>query len=166
MESVPLTRAHARRAQDLEPSRREYERALVEGSREAASAAIEELLSRRCSLGEIYAKVITPALASIGDLWCRAELMVADEHLTNRSAVGADEPTADYSRRTGNHESPGFTKLRRSCVVARNAVGGLEIALKFLRAHRPKVILKEYLLALGRRARPAFEERLDPGAVG
>ena len=38
-------------------------------------------------------------------------------------------------------------------MVARDAVDGLEIALKFLRANRPKVILKEYLLALGRRVR-------------
>jgi methanogenic corrinoid protein MtbC1/DNA-binding XRE family transcriptional regulator len=38
-------------------------------------------------------------------------------------------------------------------VIARDVVDGLDIALKFLRANRPKVILKEYLLALGRRVR-------------
>jgi DNA-binding XRE family transcriptional regulator len=48
---------------------------------------------------------------------------------------------------------PASQAFGAGCVVARDAVDGLEIALKFLRANRPKVILKEYLLALGRRVR-------------
>jgi methanogenic corrinoid protein MtbC1/DNA-binding XRE family transcriptional regulator len=39
------------------------------------------------------------------------------------------------------------------CVVARDVIEGLDHALEFLRAHRPKVVLKEYLSALGRRIR-------------
>jgi DNA-binding XRE family transcriptional regulator len=37
--------------------------------------------------------------------------------------------------------------------IARNVGDGVEIAHKFLRANRPKAILKEYLFALGRRVR-------------
>jgi DNA-binding XRE family transcriptional regulator len=37
--------------------------------------------------------------------------------------------------------------------IARNVDDGVEIAHKFLRANRPKAILKEYLFALGRRVR-------------
>ncbi|HEX2931593.1 MAG TPA: helix-turn-helix transcriptional regulator, partial [Candidatus Binatia bacterium] len=38
-------------------------------------------------------------------------------------------------------------------VVARNVIDGLEMSLEFLRANRPKAVLREYLLALGRRVR-------------
>jgi MerR family transcriptional regulator, light-induced transcriptional regulator len=37
--------------------------------------------------------------------------------------------------------------------IARDVLDGIAVAQKFLRANRPKVILKEYLLALGRRVR-------------
>jgi methanogenic corrinoid protein MtbC1/DNA-binding XRE family transcriptional regulator len=43
--------------------------------------------------------------------------------------------------------------------IARDAVDGLEIALKLLRTNRPKVILKEYLFALGRRVRSLRSKR-------
>lgn len=39
------------------------------------------------------------------------------------------------------------------CVVARDVIEGLDFAQQFLRVHRPKVVLKEYLSALGRRIR-------------
>jgi methanogenic corrinoid protein MtbC1/DNA-binding XRE family transcriptional regulator len=39
------------------------------------------------------------------------------------------------------------------CVIARDVLEGVDCALAFLRAHRPKVILKEYLQALGGRVR-------------
>lgn len=43
--------------------------------------------------------------------------------------------------------------LRRGCVTARDAAEGVELIGRFLRADRPKAVLKEYLLALGRRVR-------------
>ena len=43
--------------------------------------------------------------------------------------------------------------FKGACVVARDVVDGLETALRILRANRPKAILKEFLLALGRRVR-------------
>ena len=39
------------------------------------------------------------------------------------------------------------------CAIARDAVEGLEIACKLLEAVRPKAVLKEYLIGLGRRVR-------------
>lgn len=50
--------------------------------------------------------------------------------------------------------------LGSACVIARDALEGVECARKFLRANRPKVILKEYLRALGARVR---ELRLKKG---
>ena len=40
-----------------------------------------------------------------------------------------------------------------TCAVARDAVEGVEIACKLLKAERPKAVLKEYLIGLGRRVR-------------
>jgi MerR family transcriptional regulator, light-induced transcriptional regulator len=40
-----------------------------------------------------------------------------------------------------------------TCAVARDAVEGVEIACKLLNAQRPKAVLKEYLIGLGRRVR-------------
>jgi methanogenic corrinoid protein MtbC1/DNA-binding XRE family transcriptional regulator len=216
---------------------------------------IEQLLNRRCSLGEIYSQVITPSLVSIGDLWCIKVLGVADEHLATQIVLrhldrlsslfswqdgrapfrvlvacvegerhyigarmftdlclshgwsaeflGPDVPNdalVDTVKKRAPHVvalsatmAQGSEHMRRltgelsalapaptilwggqaiagrtpnlpahggAVALARDAVDGLEIALKFLRANRPKVILKEYLLALGRRVR---ELRLKRG---
>jgi methanogenic corrinoid protein MtbC1/DNA-binding XRE family transcriptional regulator len=48
--------------------------------------------------------------------------------------------------------NPSHRSWDGACVV-RDVIDGAETALKFLRANRPKAILKEYLLALGRRVR-------------
>jgi MerR family transcriptional regulator, light-induced transcriptional regulator len=40
-----------------------------------------------------------------------------------------------------------------TCAVGRDAVEGVEIACKLLNAQRPKAVLKEYLIGLGRRVR-------------
>lgn len=44
-------------------------------------------------------------------------------------------------------------RLRRGCVLARDTAEGIELIGNLLRAARPKVVLKECLLALGRRVR-------------
>lgn len=43
--------------------------------------------------------------------------------------------------------------LSRGCVVARDLAEGLDVINRLLRAVRPRAVLKEYLLALGRRVR-------------
>lgn len=43
--------------------------------------------------------------------------------------------------------------LPHGCVIARDAAEGVELIGKLLRADRPRAMLKEYLLALGRRVR-------------
>jgi len=236
------------RKDDLQQTQGEYTRALRDGNAEVADRVIEELLKRRCTLAEIYSQVITPALVSIGDLWCSKDISVADEHLASqmvlahlnrlismfawrdrlssfrvlvgcvegeRHWIGArmfadicltrgwsaeflgpdvpDEalivmvkqraphvvalsvtmaPGADHAWRliralsalanppriilggqamTGRAAPPALPK--GAVTIARDLVDGTEIALKFLRANHPKVVLKEYLLGLGRRVR-------------
>jgi methanogenic corrinoid protein MtbC1/DNA-binding XRE family transcriptional regulator len=246
MEFVPLTRVRARRVEDLESNRQAYERALLAGDGEASNAVIEELLTRRLPLGEIYAKIIRPALASIGDLWCSKDITVADEHLASQIVLshldrlvsvfawrdrpsfyrvlvgclegerhwigarmfadlclshgwsaeflGPDVPsdaliemvkkrppqvvalsaTMAQGEEQAHHVIRTVSSLANppriilggqaimksaagrfgpACVIASDATDGLEMALKFLRASRPKVVLKEYLLAVGRRLR-------------
>ena len=247
MNSFRPLRMRAERKENLEQSRVEYAQALSEGNAEAANRVIEELMSRRCSLGEIYSQVITPSLTSIGDLWCSKDISVAEEHLATqivlshldrlssmfawrdrlssyRVLIGCVEgerhwlgarmfadlclthgwsaeflgpdvpgdalidivknrgpqvvalsatmaPGAEHARRLIGALSalanppriilggqaivnrPPSQPFGAGCVVARDAVDGAEIALKILRANRPKAILKEYLFALGRRVR-------------
>lgn len=247
MNSLRPARARAERKDNLEHSQGEYARVLSEGNVEASNRVIEELVARRCSLCEIYSQVITPSLASIGDLWCSKDISVAEEHLATQIVLshldrlssmfawrdrrssyrlliacvagerhwlgarmfadvcssygwsvdflGSDVPSdalvemvkkrgpqvaalsatmavgVEQVRRIvgelsalssppriilggqGITSRPATQALGGACVVARDAVDGLEIALKFLRANRPKVILKEYLFALGRRVR-------------
>jgi MerR family transcriptional regulator, light-induced transcriptional regulator len=245
MNSFRPLRTRAERKDNLEPIQLEYARALAEGNAEASSRVIEELLTRRVSLGEIYSQVITPSLVSIGDLWCSKDISVAEEHLATQvvlghldrlsSIFGWQDRRSSYrvliacvegerhwlgarmfadlcsshgwsveflgpdvpndalihmvkkrapqvlalsatmeqgvehvlyivSELSGLANPPaiilgGHSMVNRSsnqggaCVVARDAVDGLEIALKFHRTNRPKVVLKEYLLALGRQVR-------------
>ena len=247
MNSFRPLRTRAERKDNLEQSRVEYARTLREGDTEAANRVIEDLVARRCSLGDIYSQVITPSLTSIGDLWCNNDISVAEEHLATQIVLGhldrlstmfawrdrlssyrvlvgcvegerhwigsrmfadlcashgwsaeflgPDVPNdalidivkkrapqvvalsatmasgVEHARRMVRALSalahppriilggqaitslPAAKGFGAGGVVARDAVDGLEIALKFLRANRPKVILKEYLLALGRRVR-------------
>ncbi|HEY7716969.1 MAG TPA: cobalamin-dependent protein [Candidatus Binatia bacterium] len=245
----------AERTDNLQQSQSAYARALTAGNAQASGRVIEQLLNRRCSLGEIYSQVITPSLVSIGDLWCIKVIGVADEHLATQIVLrhldrlsslfswqdgrapfrvlvacvegerhyigarmftdlclshgwsaeflGPDVPNdalVDTVKKRAPHVvalsatmAQGSEHMRRltgelsalapaptilwggqaiagrtpnlpahggAVALARDAVDGLEIALKFLRANRPKVILKEYLLALGRRVR---ELRLKRG---
>ena len=246
MQSLYPLRTAVERKDSFEPSRVAYAKALGAGETEASNRVIEELLTRRCSLGEIYSRVITPALVSIGDLWCNKKISVAGEHLATQIVLshldrlsstfawgdrrssfrllvacvegerhwlgarmftdlclshgwsaeflGPDVPSdalidmidkrapqvvalsatmapgAEHARRLVRAiaalPSPPrvvlsgqavidrpATSFGAGCVIARDPVEGLEFGLKFLRASRPKAILKEYLLALGRRVR-------------
>ncbi len=49
--------------------------------------------------------------------------------------------------------NPASITLQRGFVVARDAADGIELIGKLLRSDRPKAVLKDYLLALGRRVR-------------
>jgi methanogenic corrinoid protein MtbC1/DNA-binding XRE family transcriptional regulator len=78
-DSKPFDDPHQRQAR--------YVRALLDGSAETASQVIDELLAARHSTGEIYINVITPAMAQVGESWCRGEATVASEHLATQIAL-------------------------------------------------------------------------------
>lgn len=56
-------------------------------------------------------------------------------------------------------ESAASQPFGSNCVVARDALEGIECAHNFLRANRPKVILREYLRALGARVRDLRQKK-------
>jgi len=246
MTSLRPSRTRTERKDNLEASQAAYAKALADGAGEASNRVIEDLVTRRCSLGEIYSQVIVPSLASIGDLWCSKDIGVAEEHLATQivlthldklSAMFAwrdrrlsfrvliacvegeqhwlgarmfadlcsshgwtteflgpnvpDEALIDFAKKRPPEGvalsatmAPGLEHLRHVVdallalahppriimgghaianrasaqafaggVIARDIGDGLDIAIKFLRANRPKVILKEYLSALGGRVR-------------
>lgn len=236
----------ARRQDTPEKIQAGYAEALAEGDALASNRIIEDLVSQRCSLEEIYSQVIAPSLVTIGDLWCSKDVSVAEEHLATQIVLkhldrlgsmfawrerrfsyrvliacvegehhwlgarmfadlcssrgwivdflGPDVPDTDLveivKKRTphvlalsatmgrgwehmrwvvreisaltsapriilGGHaiSTGGEPQAVAGAVTARTLVDGLEIAMEFLRAHRPKAVLKEYLSALGLRVR-------------
>jgi methanogenic corrinoid protein MtbC1/DNA-binding XRE family transcriptional regulator len=236
----------ARRQEGLEKIQAGYAKALAEGNALASSRVIEDLVSQRCSLDEIYSRVIVPSLVTIGDLWCGKDIGVAEEHLATQIVLnhldrlgsmfawrerrfsyrvlvgcvegehhwlgarmfadlcsshgwtvdflGPDVPDADlveivkkrtphvvalsatmtqgreHARRVvgkistqasapriilGGHAiiSGGERQSIAGAATASTLVDGIKIAMEFLRAHRPRAVLKEYLSALGLRVR-------------
>ena len=62
--------------------------ALRDGSEPAAQAVARKALAAGLDLADVHARLIEPAMRSIGDLWERREISVADEHLA--TAISQD----------------------------------------------------------------------------
>lgn len=58
-----------------------YLNALLAGDRGAAGRIVNEVISQRGRLGDIYFQVLAPAMVEIGELWCKGKVNVAQEHL-------------------------------------------------------------------------------------
>lgn len=72
-------------ANDYEaPQQRRYTQALLNGDDQAAFQVIHQMVLARPSLGDIYLNLITPALVSIGQLWCDGEISVGLEKLASQ----------------------------------------------------------------------------------
>jgi methanogenic corrinoid protein MtbC1/DNA-binding XRE family transcriptional regulator len=63
---------------------RKFTQALLDGDSETIAQVLEESLAGRCSLADIYSRLITPALASIGEAWCSGKVGVGQEHLATQ----------------------------------------------------------------------------------
>lgn len=61
-----------------------YARALLDGSAKLASQVVDEFIAARHSTAEIYFHLIAPAMAQIGDSWCRGATTVGSEHLATQ----------------------------------------------------------------------------------
>jgi methanogenic corrinoid protein MtbC1/DNA-binding XRE family transcriptional regulator len=245
--------SHAETIRDLDESRRRYEKALADGDPKAAGAIVEELIAARYSSNDVYFAVIGPAMVQVGDLWCRGEIGVGNEHLATQIVLkqldqlrhlhpgagryswhrvligcvegeehfvgarmfadlcgamgwiadflGPNTPTQATIDMICQRKpqlvalsvtmSPGVECVRKvveelsrladipeliiggqavakmeswrmgkiHCHVARDILHGLDLARTLLRRNRPKAVLREYLLELGRRVRELRNEK-------
>jgi MerR family transcriptional regulator, light-induced transcriptional regulator len=55
--------------------------ALLRGSARAAEDAVRAALDAGLAPSDVHVRVVAPAMRTIGDLWARDEITVADEHL-------------------------------------------------------------------------------------
>jgi MerR family transcriptional regulator, light-induced transcriptional regulator len=92
------------RNRDPEPTRR-YLDALLKGNEEGAWAAVTNLRTDGASVSEIYVNLLTPAMVSVGELWSKGKINVAQqklateitlEQLDKLRAVGTANPKSPH----------------------------------------------------------------------
>ena len=62
--------------------------AIVNGDHESADQITGELISAQQTLGDIYLKVVTPALEGVGESWCRGDIGVGEQKLATEIVIG------------------------------------------------------------------------------
>lgn len=62
--------------------------AIVNGDHESAEQVAGELISAQQTLGDIYLKVVTPALEGVGESWCRGDIGVGEQKLATEIVIG------------------------------------------------------------------------------
>jgi MerR family transcriptional regulator, light-induced transcriptional regulator len=75
-------------ADDLVTKEKAFTGAIVKGDHDRAEIVVSELLSSQQTLGDIYTQVISPALVTVGELWCRDDIGVGEEHLASEIVLG------------------------------------------------------------------------------
>ncbi|MGE5302480.1 MAG: cobalamin-dependent protein [Alphaproteobacteria bacterium] len=242
-----LNPRQSERCDDPQQWQPRYARALLDGSAQLASQIVDEFLAARYSIADIYVYLIAPAMAQIGDAWCRGATTVGSEHLATQIVLkqmdrlrslhavegrhaayrmllacvegeehfigvrmmadlcsangwsveflGPNTPTDDLIDMTRRRRPTlvalsatmgqgtdrvhgvleGFAKLAEiprvllggqaftnirslsiekvNCRVATDIINGVELAKALVQQDRPKAVLREYLLELGRRIR-------------
>ena len=72
---------------ELDPTKR-YLDALLEGNEEAASAPLKAMLAEGASISDVYIRVLTPAMARVGELWRKRKVDVAQQKLATEITLG------------------------------------------------------------------------------
>lgn len=62
---------------------------LVEGHEEESADLLINAYLHGQTLASLFDRVVTPAMHQVGDLWCRGELTIADEHLATQTAISS-----------------------------------------------------------------------------
>jgi len=65
-----------------------YSKALLDGDADGAEAAVRDAMRGGLSAREVYLDLLLPGLSSIGDMWHRGEINVAQEHLATHTSLG------------------------------------------------------------------------------
>ena len=75
-------------AEYFDTKQKRFAHAIVNGDHESAEQLTGELLSAQQTLGDIYLKVISPALVSVGELWCHGDIGVGEQKLATEIVIG------------------------------------------------------------------------------
>lgn len=89
--SSPRTKAEELVDQSMDASAEQFCQAMLAGDQKDADQLMGELLELHRSLGKIYTRVIGPALARVGDSWCRGDIGVDAEHLATEIVISQME---------------------------------------------------------------------------
>jgi len=68
--------------------RSHYSTALLRGDAKASKEVVDELIATQQALGDIYLKVVTPALEGVGESWCRGDIGVGEQKLATEIVIG------------------------------------------------------------------------------
>ena len=94
------TAAAAASGDNFDAELKRFTQAIIGADQEGAEQVMDELLSTQPSLGEIYLRVISPALVSVGESWCRGDIGVDAEHLATQIVTSQMERVrAVFTRR-------------------------------------------------------------------
>jgi MerR family transcriptional regulator, light-induced transcriptional regulator len=75
-------------AEYFDAKQKRLNQAIVSGDHEIAGQVTDELISSQQTLGNIYLKVVTPALESVGESWCRGDIGVGEQKLATEIVIG------------------------------------------------------------------------------
>ena len=75
-------------AEYIDAKQKRFAHAIVNGDHEGAEQVTAELLLAQQTLGDIYLKVIGPALEGIGESWCRGDIGVGEQKLATEIVIG------------------------------------------------------------------------------
>jgi methanogenic corrinoid protein MtbC1/DNA-binding XRE family transcriptional regulator len=75
-------------AEFFDARQQRFAQAIVTGDHESAEQVTGELISAQQTLGDIYLKVVTPALAGVGESWCRGDIGVGEQKLATEIVIG------------------------------------------------------------------------------
>jgi methanogenic corrinoid protein MtbC1/DNA-binding XRE family transcriptional regulator len=76
------------RAEYFDAKHKRMADAIVNGDHESAEQVTGELISTQQTLGDIYLKVVTPALRGVGESWCRGDIGVGEQKLATEIVIG------------------------------------------------------------------------------
>jgi methanogenic corrinoid protein MtbC1 len=123
---------------DLIASRAAFIAAIRSGDEPAARSVVEQLRSANVSPSSIYYDVFAPCMVTIGDLWERNELSVADEHLATaitERLIGQLSPT--FTQRASQ---PDRGNVVLGCVAEERHVLGLRMLADLFRQQGWRVL--------------------------
>ncbi len=148
---------------------------LLQGEAADANATIRKIISDGATAGEVYTRLITPALHRIGRMWEGGDVNVAIEHRATEICTGIMSRLSEHFRRRGPRRgvavtltAPGETHGVAAAMVADFLRGsgwevhhlGTDVPIEDLKLFLDIVPADVVCISVGSPMRPATYERL------